>query len=104
MSNDVDASPLHRVVSRGWRLSPAYIEILLHCHCHCEPIPRLDAPVTADALAMFEEYGIVEKADRFEHGWATTPRGRALVDLLCETPLPEEFTSFLDPRTGRRVG
>ncbi len=29
MSSDVDASPLHPVVSRRWRLSPAYISVLL---------------------------------------------------------------------------
>lgn len=104
MTTDVDAGLFHRVVSPAWRLSPAYIELLIHCHCHCDPLPRPDAPVTIEGLAMLKEYGIIEESDRFDHGWATTMRGRALVQLLCETPPPEQFTSFLDPRTGRRVG
>lgn len=104
MSIDVDASPLDRVVIRSWRLCPAYIEILLHCHAHCEPIPRLDAPVTRDALAMLEEFGMIEVDDHSGSGLTTTARGRALVNLLCETPIPVETKTFLDPRTGRRIG
>jgi hypothetical protein len=104
MISDVDASPLHPVVSRKWRLSPAYIELLLHCHCYCGPLPRPDAPVTGEGVAMLKEHGMIEESDRCDHGWTTTARGKALVQLLCETPPPEKFTSFLDPRTGRRVG
>lgn len=104
MSNDVDASPMDRVVIRAWRLCPAYIEILLHCHAHCEPIPRLDAPVTRDALEMLEQFGMIEADDHSGSGWLTTAKGRALVDLLCDTPIPVEATTFLDPRTGRRIG
>jgi len=56
MSSDVDASPLHPVVSRRWRLSPAYISVLLHCYCRCDEIPNRNAPVIVDALREFIEY------------------------------------------------
>jgi hypothetical protein len=104
MSDDVDASPLDRVVIRAWRLCPAYIEVLLHCHAHCEPIPRLHAPVVVDALELLQQFGLIEADDHSGSGWRTTARGLAFVDLLCYTPIPVEATVFLDPRTGRRIG
>jgi hypothetical protein len=104
MSSGVDASPLHPVVIREWRLTPACIALLLHCHCLCGPFPFPDGPVTVECLAMLKEHGIIEESDRSENGWTTTTRGKSLVQLLCETPIPEKSTSFLDPRTGRRIG
>jgi hypothetical protein len=100
--SDVDASPLHPVVSREWRLSPAYIEVLLHCHCHCSDLPNRDAPVVADALRDFMRHGLIVWSDRFDHGWQTTAKGRALVEMLCRTPLPVDVLQ--DPRTGETVG
>ena len=104
MISDVDASPLHPVVSRKWRLSPAYISVLLHCHCHCDEIPNRGAPVVVDALREFMEYGLIVKGGMYPHGFETTPKGRALVEMLCSTPLPVAISGFQDPRTGHWIG
>jgi len=79
MSSDVDASPLHPVVSRRWRLSPAYISVLLHCYCRCDEIPNRNAPVIVDALREFIEYGLIVAGGQCDHGFEVTPKGRALV-------------------------
>lgn len=102
MSSDVDASPLHTVVSRKWRLTPAYIEVLLHCHCHCDDLPRRDAPVTVNALRDFADSGLIESSIQRDSGWQTTAKGKALVEMLCSTPLP--VAAFVDPRAGVIVG
>jgi len=104
MSSDVDASPLHPVVSREWRLSPLSIGVLFHCHCHCDEIPRREAPAVQDALQQFLTLGLIEDSDRFDHGFQTTPFGRSLVEMICKTPLPVEVSGFKDPRTGQWVG
>jgi hypothetical protein len=104
MSSDVDASPLHPVVSRRWRLSPAYISVLLHCYCRCDEIPNRNAPVIVDALREFIEYGLIVAGGQCDHGFEVTPKGRALVQMLCSTPLPDEINGFQDPRTGQWVG
>jgi hypothetical protein len=102
MISDFDASPLHPVVSREWRLTPAYIEVLLHCHCHCSDFPNRGAPVVVDALRDFMRHGLIACSDRFIHGWQTTAKGKALVEMLCRTPLPVDVLQ--DPRTGETVG
>jgi len=102
MSSDVDASPLHPVVSREWRLNPAYIEVLLHCHCHCGDLPNRDAPFVVDALREFVRHGLIVQSNAFDHGWNTTAKGKSLVKMLCRTPLPVE--AMQDPRTGEIVG
>jgi hypothetical protein len=104
MSSDIDASPLHPVVSREWRLSPLSMNVLFHCHCHCDEMPRRDAPAVIDAIKQFMAFGIIERSDRFDHGYQTTPAGKALVEMLCKTPLPVSVSGYKDPRTGQWVG
>ena len=79
------------------RLTPNDIEVLIHCHCHPEPHPRLNAPAVSDAIQRFLRQGLIETVEDSNNTWATTERGRVLIDMLCETPLPEQ--RWFDPRT-----
>jgi hypothetical protein len=50
-------------------------------------------------MSALEDQGILEKTDTYGI-YRTTPRGKALVDMLCTTPLPE--MRFIDPRDAKR--
>jgi len=77
-------------------MTPNEIEILIHCHCIASPHPRLGAEAVDEAIAMFLGAGILISVGASYY--KTTSRGAALVNLLCQTPLPEQ--RWVDPRNG----
>jgi hypothetical protein len=81
--------------------TPYQINIVLHYHCRVGPFDGWRAPIfpeTADALVA---NGLLEPVDdgikpRELFCFKTTPRGKALVDMWCATPIPEQM--WFDPR------
>jgi hypothetical protein len=104
MGPDFDEKFPKPAAGRDWKLSPLSIGVLFHCHCNSDQMPRRDAPAVQDALEHFKLVGLIECGERFDHGFQTTRLGRALVEMLCKTPLPVLTEGFQDPRTGEWVG
>ncbi len=68
--------------------SPNNIEVLLHYHTRPMPHPRIDAPAVCDATRMFLESGCITPEDNGRY--ATTPKGSAWVQALCNVECPRE--------------
>ena len=68
-------------------MTPNEIEVLIHYHTSRTAHPRLNAPAVQAAVRMFEQTGIFEQDNGIYH---TTDRGKALVQVLCNTPFPRE--------------
>jgi hypothetical protein len=77
-------------------MTPAQIELLLHCHTIGAPPPRLEVPHTQEMLVHFVGSNILREHDERRDQWVTTERGDALVKMLCATPYP--IAAFIDPR------
>ena len=80
-----------------WRLSPAFIELLIHINAYPRPLDNPDAPVTKEGLCLMLHHSLIKEDPGRPSGYWTTERGRALIDMLCSTPLPEK--RYVDPRT-----
>ena len=78
------------------------IETLFHYRTHIvtEPHPRLNAPAVQRAIETWITHGCLRPENG---GYVTTPKARAYIGMLCDTPLPELQTSWVDPRTGDPV-
>lgn len=71
-------------------MSPNDIEILIHVHCTTEPHPRMDAPAVKESFGMFIDEGIFDY-DQINDDYELTNKGRALLELLCQTPFPRSI-------------
>ena len=74
------------------RISPAYLEILIHCHCVPSPIED------SDAVELFLRDGIIEPDPR-RNGpgmYQTTDKGAAWLEMMLATPYP--VNKWIDPR------
>jgi hypothetical protein len=83
-------------------MTPLAIEILVQCHSSWAI--RADAPYLEEAGRMVCEGLLVQDSCYKVAATAKynlTPRGKALVAMLCQTPLPEEV--WTDPRNGLPV-
>jgi hypothetical protein len=68
-------------------MTPNDIEVLIHCHVSPSPHPRANAPAVQGALEWLREAGLIIKGAEY---FGTTERGRALVQVLCDTPFPAQ--------------
>jgi len=79
------------------RHSPADIEVILHFNSSTERHPRQDAPAVANAINGYLTDDILRPSGVHPSGLDITERGRAWVEMICDTPYPEQV--WLDPRT-----
>lgn len=81
-------------------LTPFEIQFLLHCYYSPNPWP--DSNARQDAIDRFEAEALLFFYANTSDGpvYRLTPRGKALVQMLCATPFPVE--SWADPREARR--
>lgn len=81
-------------------MSPAFIVALMHYHFSASPDNGLpDSIVNSEALRFFLTNGCIERTKHFSDGYAnytTTPKGMALVQMICDTPMPT--CEWSDPR------
>lgn len=75
---------------RNW--SPFEIRVVLHHHCSPSPFVDAHAPIYADVVAKLRECGVLEGDSLLR----TTPKGEALVNAWCATPVPVQI--WVDPR------
>lgn len=80
------------------KFTPSDIEVLIHCHSFAEPHPRLEAPAVKEAICYFLKEDLIAPDNKKEHLFWTTDRGKKLVKMLCETPLPTLIQYWKDPR------
>ncbi|TRD03811.1 hypothetical protein FJV76_14340 [Mesorhizobium sp. WSM4303] len=82
--------------------TPYHIEIILHYHCSVGPFERWRAPIFEETVNMLVDAGLLHPSPddglqpKEKHCYRTSPRGAALVEMWCDTPLPEQV--FIDPR------
>ncbi len=84
------------------KLTPLKINLLLHIYAIAEPFNHPDRPIYEQAKEEFIHHNL---AQRSEHGcgYKITKRGVAFVNMILATPMPEEVTDYIDPRTGQTV-
>lgn len=75
-------------------MPPAYIRTLLHIYYRCEPLEA--APITQESVKSFIASKLIEPDYSSESGYKITERGTKLVQMWCDTPLPEPC--YVDPR------
>ena len=87
-------------------MTPNQLEVLLHYHVSPTTHPRSGAPAVLEAVEWGIREGLLEPAVQGVHPLPeapmrgphqTTAKGAALVQMLCDTPLPVK--QFVDPRT-----
>lgn len=72
-------------------MTPVEIEVLIH-YCYLpDNHPRAEVPSVKMALSMWMEEGMINPLTH-----EITKKGRVLVEMLCNTPMPVE--TWVDPR------
>jgi hypothetical protein len=74
--------------------TPFQLEIIIHHHCSGAPFERSEAPAYRETVEGLEALGLLEKDVRGMP--TTTEKGRALVKVWCNTPVP--IQKWVDPR------
>ncbi len=74
--------------------TPFTIRMVLHFHTQpSEPFPQRSAPIYKQTLEWLVDMGIVAQG---EDPMSTTEKGKALVEMWCNTPEPVK--KYVDPR------
>jgi hypothetical protein len=74
------------------RMTPVCIQALMHWHYCDEPLPV--TPAFTDAIKVLRTSGLIDRLPDDKH--TTTARGKAYVEMICNTPFPE--MAWIDPR------
>jgi hypothetical protein len=83
-------------IHRPW--SPFDIRLMLHFYASpTERFEQAHAPIYAERVQSLVDAGLIE-TDRGAATHIATEKGRALVNMWCETPVPE--IRYVDPRHG----
>lgn len=80
-------------------MTPLEISLVLHYHCTPGPHPQAHAPAVREAIERFMREDILEYDPEHARAYKVAERGRALVEMLCATPLP--VVRWCDPRADR---
>lgn len=73
-------------------MTPNDIEVLIHCHISPSPHPRIGMSAVAGAIKMLKHNGLIRNESGMDDMvcWRTTERGKAFLQVLCDTPLPTQ--------------
>lgn len=88
-------------------MTPVQIDVLLYYHCHFDHHPKVieRAESYVRALNGWKDQGVLKEtstktggsiSDARTQGYTTTEKGRALIEMLCATPMP--VMVYADPR------
>lgn len=77
-------------------MTPYEIKLILHWHSVVDRFAYDHAPIYGPTMARMISDGLIKKRDDDDRLYVTTERGEKFVEMLCETPLPEN--RWLDPR------
>jgi len=86
-------------------MTPLHIELMIHYYTSSAEFKRIEAPACSEYAKQLVGWGLLEDSEnkvRISNSsvvasYQSTPRGKAFVEMLCNTPLPQ--LSFIDPRT-----
>lgn len=71
------------------RWTPLHIELMLHYCASNVRHPRAHAPAVADCTKELQKHGLIELTpDESPVDYAATEKGKAFLELICQTPLP----------------
>lgn len=81
-------------------MTPNDIEVLIHCHVSPTVHPRHEAPAVKRSILWMLDKEIIKQCS-YANQYRTTGKGKALIKMLCDTPIPKKC--FVDPRSGEEV-
>lgn len=70
-------------------MTPNEVEFLIHCHTIPNVHPRMDAPAVQRARDFMVEQDLIFKMGGQKY-YATTSRGKAHVQQICDLSLPNQ--------------
>lgn len=79
-------------------MTPHTISVLFHHYCIDGKWPLGETPAYQSSIQWLYGADLIDRQDAMAR---VTPRGRALVKMLCATPLPKQ--AFINPQTGEVV-
>ncbi|RWG24585.1 hypothetical protein [Mesorhizobium sp.] len=72
---------------------------MLHYYCSIAAFDRWDAPIFRETVEELVSLDLLEPVNSDPSRlFKTTERGKALISMWCDTPLPEK--RYVDPRFG----
>lgn len=83
------------------RMTPLAVEMLIwFCTRTPEagPFHNIGRKPQQEIFSWFLREGIIDRGDEFAHA---TDKGRAWLEMVCATPMPEQ--QWIDPRDGKAV-
>jgi len=83
---DRKTKPSEKAANAGKTLSPAEVEILMHCYYSLDPHPRICAPFFREVVREFLDLGVIR--DEGGDVYRTTDMGNEWVWEVCRAPLP----------------
>ncbi len=69
------------------RWTPLHLELILHYRTKAGPFPQAAASAVVSYTKELLAHKLIEPAND-KSGYASTARGDAFVEILCNTPLP----------------
>lgn len=88
--------PDHNPEKSMAKWTPLHLEIVLHAHSSAGPYPSAHSDAGHEAIQVLLADQLIEATRETPNSYRTTPRGKAFVAMLVNTPLPS--ASFVDPR------
>ena len=82
----------------GRRWTPYELSIILHHYGSLDRFPRADAPLYSPTVQSLMQAGVLDYVEGIPR---TTERGFHFVEMLLQTPLPEQV--WRDPRDHKDV-
>lgn len=79
-------------------LCPAAVGLLIHFRCYPRALDQPNAGTTKKWISYFLSYDLIIADNDSVTGYEITKRGVALMNMICNTPLPER--EYVDPRDG----
>ncbi len=77
------------------------IAVLIHIDLYETPVPNRNNIHVIESIRILRDNGIIDLHGDIE--FAITEKGRAFIQLIRQTPYPEESVGYVDPRSGKQI-
>jgi hypothetical protein len=77
-------------------VTPLHLLLMIHYHAVAEEVPNKDAPAVIEYTNQLASHGLIIGSFSSPSGYRSTARGAKWLQMLEETPLPEN--EWTDPR------
>lgn len=92
---DTEKPEIKKETAMKTPLSPLDIEVLIKCNCSSTPDLDIVYPAVKESIDMFVSCGMIHKSGDY-HQMYTSVKGKAMVEALGQTTLPE-YKISVDP-------